>query len=589
VELLIGACASELAFVYQEIDGSEQRVIERLVNLLIPTWKAGPVPAHSLAYTFPKAPLVQLKAHEVRLMGSPARALRNQASDIYLSPAGAIKCIGANVCGVALEDKSVFQGNLARYVELQNRIAQRPVALPNRETAFLVLFLQMDENLNALEDASLEDVSLYFDLPVPEEHHKEQASFLHELKNAQWFLNGNQVQAKPGLPETVLPVREEFNPVKLLEREVRGKYNNHFFTFQKDAVLKAGGTQALPGQLNFSLLRMNHTFLAALPPNPVVLTIRFQKPVAVSNDLFVSFNCFPVLNRRLNILDTWYRHEGLFPLQLKSDQSFLGVESVYNVADEEDPFCFSPLTSFAESKNTNKYSLIHRGLGRYDNFNYWQRYQTLIDTFQRNYKKNEIKVLLNELSLEELQEIFDGQPHQKSSPSAENGPYIMLQKKENEKQIRIKVLFWDTPGEATNNIRINSELKFQEGFALPELEKDKMCLLKPVVGGRSAPSSAKGLKLLKDVLFQNDKIVSYADIERFCYSNFRDQIKQVRIGEGTALNPLNRKGIRRVIEVGVELTAGYQNDPLPVMQSIEEQLNTRSRSIVPIIVNNLAG
>jgi len=581
VNMLLSACTSELASIYHDIENSDQRIVERMVNLLIPSWKVYPFPSHGIVFSNAKTAYAKFNPHEICFtVGNDNPHIKSDP--IHISPAVTTAVVKMSVQTIVSDNNTAFQPDLQRYIDLQHGKALKPVDCPDIETRFLVIFLQFENKIN-----SLEDVSVYFDLPVRDDKSAEQSSvvsdnaFLQELSKAEWRLNDVKIDITKGLPEDNYGINKEYNPVSLIEQQISERYRNNFITFSKNAILHSSSHISLPEDLNYEQLRLN--YLKELAPNPAVLTIHFKEPVKISNDLFISFNCFPVMNRRLEEKGLWYRHDGILPVQVKSDNTFLGIDSIFDSALEEEPFVLSPLTSFKETEEC-KYTLVERGIGRMDEFNFWQRYKSIIGEIQKNYTKPELLEMLDMMSIEELQEIFDEKNMLQDAKLSDSCAYVLLQKSKDTKIIHLKIRYWGTLGALPLGIKQNSKLEFVENSAMPELDKDANYLIKPLSGGKDAPTQLAGIKELKDTLLQNNQIVTIADIEKYCYIKYKDQIKDIEITEGSAINPLGKTGIRRVIEVLINFNKDVEDNHEYALKSLEYELNELSSSIIPILV-----
>ncbi|MBD3661281.1 MAG: type VI secretion system baseplate subunit TssF, partial [Arenibacter algicola] len=91
VSLLLGSCAFELEKISREINNSESRIIERLINILTPQPITSPHPAYAIAYAKPAKKGAKVLADyqfytEIKL--ADQSEIKTKEKQIYFSPTG---------------------------------------------------------------------------------------------------------------------------------------------------------------------------------------------------------------------------------------------------------------------------------------------------------------------------------------------------------------------------------------------------------------------------------------------------------------------------------------------------------------------
>ncbi len=108
VSLLLGACAFELEKISSEINNSESRIIERLVNILTPQPITSPHPAYAVAYAKPSkkgakvTPDCQFYA-DIKVNDQYDKKARDK--QIFFSPTGTFKLMDGRVRYIAAHNR----------------------------------------------------------------------------------------------------------------------------------------------------------------------------------------------------------------------------------------------------------------------------------------------------------------------------------------------------------------------------------------------------------------------------------------------------------------------------------------------------
>jgi hypothetical protein len=188
VGMLMGSLAYELEQISGEINNSESRVVEKLVELLTPEPVVGAYPTHGILCAQPTQPTFEIHpsysfylSRKVKNANDPARA---EQQNIFFTPAGNYKLFNGKVKYIATE-RTLFEVDKEGYKEV---ISESGTVL-GREYNKLWIGLELGDDIE-----SYEGLSLFFDLRS--ELHEE--IFYQSLARGKWFLNDIPVDFSVG-------------------------------------------------------------------------------------------------------------------------------------------------------------------------------------------------------------------------------------------------------------------------------------------------------------------------------------------------------------------------------------------------------
>jgi hypothetical protein len=185
VSLLLGACATELEKISDEIYASRARVLERLVHLLSPEVLTGALPAHAVVSAVSAEDNSSLE-HGTQLytkwkIASADENRESVCKDIYFSPTGVFNINKASVRFIAAGN-SLFR--------MKGAVNKEIIAYnEQKELSASTLWIAIDE-----PEANLHDSLFYFDF----RNEADRNFFLHHLPKAKWFMHDNLLRHLPG-------------------------------------------------------------------------------------------------------------------------------------------------------------------------------------------------------------------------------------------------------------------------------------------------------------------------------------------------------------------------------------------------------
>ena len=185
VALLIAACASEIEKISSEVDESQTRVTEKLMQLMTPETSNGATPAHAILYAESDDDTTLLKTEYLFQYKKEISYDKTEIhfKDLFFSPVQEFNIVNAKVeylatgnAIMALDDKKNWQ-----YIYQDNN-SQLPPS---------TMYIGVSSDLKKIP---VKDISLYFELQAVED----KELFYHHLRNAEWYIDGDQIEVING-------------------------------------------------------------------------------------------------------------------------------------------------------------------------------------------------------------------------------------------------------------------------------------------------------------------------------------------------------------------------------------------------------
>ena len=158
VNLLLGACSTELESVYREINAYQSRILERLAQLLVPEVNRGPVPAYAVLKAEPRHAhhtLSTLAQYTYKKPPTPGQPKTSTEQAFYFTPAKPVTLVGAKLV------QMIAEGSLYSVEDGLSRQLLAKTTLPPAQAKTLFLGLALHKDVT-----NLEGLSLYFDWPA---------------------------------------------------------------------------------------------------------------------------------------------------------------------------------------------------------------------------------------------------------------------------------------------------------------------------------------------------------------------------------------------------------------------------------------
>lgn len=576
VRFLAGACASELERVYQNIGETEARLQQRLARVLLPEYYHLPQPAHALATATPTEESVVIE-ETTEFVSKPS-----QEEEIALSPLWPARLLPISISMVATNN---------RLLHLNQRASPLREGQTERFSRLLL-------GINTSEPiTNWQGVSLFFNLKPIAEQQTEQASFLAAMRQCRCFLNGEEIGTTPGFTPLNLNLEDCLNGKERLQNHVRTRYEPHFLTFTETSARPLpprtpqdflakwldGTTEGnkLAEQLDDQLSKPLY-WLAFYLPYPVDVE-------QLETRLALQFNVFPVVNRKLcgagNGEHHYLQSTTIKWLRLQIEDSFVSIRRVYEESPSGYPtFTFKPFADFREDDSPS-YTLRHGGIGRWDEFNAWQRLAYVVAILQENYQHHElIQQAASALSLEDVHQLLGRKIEENAAAQKPTQDVFVLLHAGDTASKRVRVEYWTSKGARANGISAKTSLECK-GKLKSTLDKASIELVTELNWGRDPLNGPQQIDAMRSVLLSRGRIVTREDVKAFCKDFLKGRLNTLHVNDGVGVDPRFDFGITRLLDVQLEPAAHAKGEDWDgICWQLQALLEQKSNSSIPIRV-----
>jgi hypothetical protein len=531
VTLLINACASEIAKISSEINNSQTRVTEQLIQLMTPETLYGARPAHAIAYTEPISTEYAITPEHLlyynkRIKSSSAdQAVKN----IFFSPVQESKLIDACITHILCEkDAYEIDGkSMSSIIETANK----EISLPS---STVYLGIKTDH-----EKIHLKDTSLFFEILDVEDRDL----FYYHLQQASFYYNDSLLNVSSGYMDSHnsehLDLESIFshipNKTRNIDNEVKKIYEKHFITIKSDISLHRNSN--VPEEITKFIGDGDFQ-------NVNWIKIVFPKVIngAILKNLFCSFNAFPVLNRKLENV-SYQLKDYIDIAPLSTIDLFLDIKTVSNT----DGQLYNLRENDAEKDQKGTYVIRRDNVGKLDSRKAKEYLLHLIELLKDEsaafsvygsdfLQKNVSKLNQNIATLEK--KVLD------MSKTVEETNYLSV--KPYKKKDLLLIEYWTTNGKEANQIKPGSSLHIYKGS---ELKQKKGIFLTPTFQGKDNLTMEERLYAYRRALLSRNRIVTKEDIKALCYELCSNKLKNVTIRKTFKTNIDANKGLVPSIEI----------------------------------------
>jgi len=544
VRLIIEACAVEVYNINHEISNLQERMLERLANLLTPEVNASSRPAHAIVHTrseeavsnvFPSLQFFYHKKTASKLNGPLDSNL-----DIFFSPVGNYLMYDGDVRLIAAGN-NVFSvsDSQAKGFYLKFKKPLEPY------TAWIGV--ELSSSLDTLEG-----MSFFIDFKnLPNRN-----SLLQALSYSKWSLNGKPLETVSGLWDAVskrpasetLFGNDEFKLTPNVELNTSHFYKNQFITIvSKDTkrdFLQIASCKFPPGFEKHIDDQEVKNFETDLCWFKVEFPANFEPNVL--DELNVSINCFPVLNRHLN--EVRYRLQSHFNIiPLSTEEQFFDIRNVQNITGT--PYTANPVEK-KDLSEKGTFALRHSGVERFDSRNATEHLNYLTELLRDEsnafaaYGQDFISTLINELN-QSISKI-EQKVSQNTLNTETNSSFLFLKPFEDNENIFVE--FWTTNGEEANGLRSGIKLELYSGT---DIQRESIVLMSNSAGGRNRIVHTELLAAYKNTLLSRGRVVTRQDINNLCMEVMGNKLEKVEIKKGIAASQIPGEGFIQTVDVYV--------------------------------------
>ena len=576
VRLIIEACAVEVFTINNELYNLQNRMLERLAKLLTPTVNTTATPSHAILHSRSLEaisnvfPSLQFFHH--KKVASKSNGPLDSNIDIFFGPASNYK---------------IFDGDV-KYIACGNNVYEISQETQSKES-----FLRSEKKiqpytawvgleLNPVIE-SLEGLSFFIDIKnLPDKE-----LLLDLLPFSRWGFENSELSIEQGIwdaannkiaADSLFGV-EEFMPTPNIEQNVYQFYKNHFITINH-STLNAAEINAKKSKYPVDFEKIYYPeelknfkedlcwFKISFPPS-------FNETVL--DELTISINCYPVINRHLNeVRYSLQSHFNIIPL-ITSEQ-YLDVRNVQNISGRlyvSNPLEKDTLTS----KGT--YSVRSSGVEHFDSRNAKEHLNYITELLRDEsnafaaYGQDFISSLIKELNQNISQ--IEQKIQQNSVNINSRSTFLFLKPYEENENVFVE--FWTTNGEMANMIRSGLKLNLYSGN---DINRETLVLMTPTISGRDKPKNTDLLTAYKTALLSRDRVVTQQDIKNICTQIFGAKLQKVDVKKGVAISNIPNEGLISTIDVYIK--------PLPALEL--EELDALKQEVLiklkqsSVLINN---
>jgi hypothetical protein len=577
VGMIMGAIAFELEQISGDIHDSEARIVEKLVELLTPEPVTGAYPAHGILSAQPHQPTFEIHpTHQFylnRKVKSAADPTRTEQQNIFFTPAGNYKLFNGKVKYIATE-RTLYEIDKEGYKEV---ISESGVMFV-REHNKIWIGLELGSDLE-----SFEGLSIYFDLRS--ELHED--TFYQSLARAKWFLNDIPVSFIGGYGIINDASKKNEDALFSLDWDTSSKVCTHVNRFYRKKFMTLVGDPPVKDYI----IRANYpTSLHSIfeeeslkeiksPCTWIRLEFMQPLPVEVTENIFCSLNCFPVINRQLNKF-THSAKEQINVIPLRSENAFFDMKSVSNTKGNS-----YMQKAFSRAREIEKGSYILRqgGVGRFDSRNAVEILNYLIELLRdENAAFTILGADMVSSNLRELNQIIARleQRLAESAVTRENISYLLVNSLPSDQTVYIE--FWTTNGLMANNIKPGTPLTV---FSGSDFRQETIKFLSSTKGGREKMDTEDGLNAYRRALLSKDRVVTAEDIKALCFEHFGKNLEKVDVKKGIAEGTTSDTGFIRTVDIHIRLhnkAVQFQEEELKFLkEDLLVKLEESSMNILP--------
>ena len=547
IAMLLAACASEIEKITGEVDGSQARITEKVVQLMTPEAMNGPSLAHGILCAEPidDFNVIQPEYLFNYRKKEAYKATSVKLKDIYFSPVQPFNLVNAKIQFIATGDS---------YIELkENKNGQSVVTnLQHSKLNTSTLYLGISSDLKTIP---INAVSFYFDLKGL----GKEELFYHHLRNSTWSTATTTIDFVSGLDAAKDKQNSSLNEIfetvsdktNTICQQVINRYERHFISLQ-DATEK-GIEKSVFSELN-STLESND-----IKSDKTIRWIKIEFPKVISNTVLKHLNCalnaFPVLNRELKSF-SYSIKEFIHILPIKTENLFFDIKSIVNTDGKEYK------ARNKDNSNGGKGTFVVRGnsIAKLDQREAREYVIHLIELLKdesasfsflnNDFLRGNLKVLNQVIAL------LENKVTESSNDMMQTNFIAFKPFKTNE---NLLVDYWTTNGEVANNIKSGSKLVVYKGHGI---KSGSARLLTTTHGGKDDLNVQDRLNSSRRSLLSKDRIVTREDVKALCFELYGDKLQTVEIKRGYKKHIDLKKGIVPCIEIFLTPNSRQTIDPL---------------------------
>ncbi|HZK63706.1 MAG TPA: hypothetical protein VFC34_06145 [Puia sp.] len=569
VTLLIEACSVEFEKISGEIGKTQNRMLERLAQLLYPGM-IDVSPAYGIMQVRSSEPFAYLNP-DAQFFYKPSgndRQRENQQMDLFFSPAHSTKMVDGSITHIATARElfSVTDG-LQR-----NQIGSSVKKIIEQQH---VLWLGLD--LNG-EVNSLDEISFFFNWI----NQPEAGSWYTYLPYTEWSLESIVLAHRTGLPsvdnvrDAQMDLEMEFDPMQKIEAQVNALFNRHYITLTTKTNLEQLKVKRRPYPPVFEQL-FDKKELQELKEPLLWIEIRFPPviPAEALDSVWISMNAIPVINRKLNQFN-YKLVQSLNIVPLETVGYFLSMKGITN--SQGQPVKLIPFAN-PSGLMPESYTLRY-GVNRFDERN---AQETLVNLTELIREESSFFSSLGEdfliQNIRELNQVLARIDDKVKMHHKNQSPYPFLAIKPKREGGNIAIEFWSCHGALANRIPIGSRLS---SYKSSSVLSNSIYFITSTYGGKDKLNDAEKIDQYKKSLLTHNRIVTLEDLKLFVQTELGQSARSISYEKIYIHGESPADGFIRCMQVEVNPEPGSLE-----LQEWEQRLRDLKLKLESISVNNI--
>lgn len=538
--LLLECLAEEVYKISGEFDNMEDRIQDKLADMLVSDVKAIAKPAHAILHAIPS---------ESKCQVTPQTSFTLLA-DKYLT--------FFPVCNTQL-----FKGDIKYFSHKGlfysiDKTQHKTLLSRTKKTSEFAdntfwIGLEIDEKIN-----NLEGLSFYIDFT----NTYQKMNQLSLLPYSVWKIQDREISITRGIPSKkdkytnhTLELFSGYDLSYKINDSIKKEYDPYFL-YIDEGVDITEKREFFPAKLKEYF---TEEFLEDFKKTLVWIEVACPSEItdeAISS-IRLSINSFPVVCKRLvSKTIELSRVVPIIPLDTGNDESFMSVSSLLDSTGKE--YYDVP---FKDKDLYGIYALRRGGCERYDKR---EARQYLLNILTRITKeassfmsgeadeKNDMEEIQEDISLL-LKGLRRLVLNSKDRYEVKN--YILLSPQINDKNLYF-VNYWVTINNIPENMIQGLAMRVESGL---QLDPGSIVLMSSVKKGKGAPGQSEKYKIYSKTITNSRILVTNDDIKAYCMSEFGDSISEVKIQKGLIESEDSSIGFIRTTDVYLKPRRGLNN------------------------------
>ncbi len=578
VKLMLDACSHELEKISGDMEASHSRMIEKMVEVILPDVLVGIRPASAVInatpvdaeYTLhPKKHFTSVK----KVVNTVTNTTQNHT--VHFSPIGNFQ----------------LKNGAAKYIVASNKLFQikeqwqKEVILQTNDLSndnSYWVGIEMKQGVD-----NLKGLNFYFDL----RNQFQKENFYYHLRQVSCVCNGKKIEMAAGMSEESQFTQLNIDEISDNLFQFNQKICNHIYKmYQKQFLHIEGNCPVKELQMNDIPAALKATFGEAALKEKVkenCLWFKFEFSSSLSHELlenvFCGTNCVPVINRKQHEL-TYKTQKYINVIPIENKDYFFDIKSIIGTNGVE--YHKRNLTTSSELGD-GEAILRASGVGRFDSREAKETIGYLLQIIRDETSTfSEIGGETVAVKMKELNQVLSRLEDQmRRFQNSGSSCYIMLRPKKEMETVYID--YWTSNGKTGNDIRIGTKLTQENGS---ELQGNNIVMLSTSMGGKDKLNLEEKLNLFRKYLLAKDRIVTAEDIKILAFQLIGQHLKQVVVRKGVMTGHAENIGYIRCIDV--VLTFKNKNSLQPeeleyIVNDLMIRLEDSSSSLFPyrVIIN----